>query len=528
MRNRTLTGYAATVGLGPGETFERYEIEERIGRGGMGEVYRALDTRLLRKVAIKVIRPDRTDWEEAIARLFREARAAAAFQHPNAVAIYDLGQVEGTFFIVMELVRGRTLRGYIGPGTAPLDMKLRWLVGIARALSAAHEAGIVHRDVKPGNIMITSEGVAKVLDFGLAKPIDDTESVTKVGYLLGTPRYMSPEQREGTEADARSDQYAFGLTAYELLTGTHAESRADGVAGLTRLVPGLTVAMAQVIERTLQDDPAHRYPSMAAAANALETASGVQPTTSARLRTSSSRAPARTTSEAPSTEQRLLMPRIPRLIGDSGSSIVSSKRPGRGPLVMTSPFQSSSSSSGSSGSIPPDPPSTIAPPELRRSASTKPPNAAIPTIGSEPPTEGVEETLRLQAHGAVAIALALGDQFGEGLGEARYTVALTPLPGPPGQTKRDSTAFQLRLVPGDPRHAELEVGLVIPSTGSAELRTYDYVGMLHASMYGRGPAVNRATYEKFLSTLKAVLKTNGVESYTLVAPPYELVHLMRR
>jgi serine/threonine protein kinase len=518
------------VGLGPGETFERYEIEERIGRGGMGEVYRALDTRLLRKVAIKVIRPDRTDWEEAIARLFREARAAAAFQHPNAVAIYDLGQVEGTFFIVMELVRGRTLRGYVGPGTAPLDMKLRWLVGIARALSAAHEAGIVHRDVKPGNIMITSEGVAKVLDFGLAKPIDDTESVTKVGYLLGTPRYMSPEQREGTEADARSDQYAYGLTAYELLTGTHAETRADGVAGLTRLVPGLTVPMAQVIERTLQDDPARRYPSMVAAANALEMASGVPMTASTRLRSSSSRAPARTASEAPSTEQRLLMPRIPRLIGDSGSSIVSSKRPGRGPLVMESPFQSSSSSS--SGSIPPDPPSTIAPPELRRSSSTRPPNQ-VPTLSpsdviSEPPTEGVEETLRLQAHGAVAIAMALGDQFGEGLGEARYTVALTPLPGPPGQTKRDSTAFQLRLVPGDPRHAELEVGLVIPATGSAELRTYDYVGMLHASMYGRGPAVNRATYENFLTTLKTVLKTNGVESYTLVAPPYELVQLMRR
>ncbi len=518
------------MGLGPGETFERYEIEERIGRGGMGEVYRALDTRLLRKVAIKVIRPDRTDWEEAIARLFREARAAAAFQHPNAVAIYDLGQVEGTFFIVMELVRGRTLRGYIGPGTAPLDMKLRWLVGIARALSAAHEAGIVHRDVKPGNIMITSDGVAKVLDFGLAKPIDDTESVTKVGYLLGTPRYMSPEQREGTEADARSDQYAFGLTAYELLTGTHAETRADGVAGLTRLVPGLTVGMAQVVERTLEEDPARRYPSMAAVANALEMSAGLPSTTSQRLR--SSRAPS--LPEPPSAENRFPFPRIPRIGGDS--SVVSSRRPGRGPQVMASPFAAPSSSS--SGSVAPDPPSTIAPPELRRNASTKPPDqiptlspkgaSGLPDLGSEPPTEGVEETLRLQAHGAIAIAMALGESFVDGLGEARYSVSLTPLAGPPGQTKRDSSAFQLRLVPGDPRHAELEVGLVIPSTGSAELRTYDYVGMLHASMYGRGPAVNRATYEAFLTTLKGVLKTNGIESYTLVAPPYELVQLMRR
>ena len=137
--------------LGPGETFERYTIQEMIGRGGMGEVYCALDTRLLRKVALKVIRPDRTvDWDEAIARLFREARAAAALTHPNAVAIFDLGEVDGTFFLVMELVRGTPLRAFVGDPQVPIEVKLGWLASIARALSAAHDAGIIHRDVKPG------------------------------------------------------------------------------------------------------------------------------------------------------------------------------------------------------------------------------------------------------------------------------------------------------------------------------------------------------------------------------------------
>ena len=152
-----------------------------------------------------MIRPDRTvDWEEAIAQLFREARAAAALTHPNAVAIFDLGEVDGTFFLVMELVRGTPLRAFVGDPQVPIEVKLGWLASIARALSAAHLAGIIHRDVKPGNIMITSEGTAKVLDFGLAKAVDDPEDFkTKVGDLIGTPRYMSPEQRAGTPVRPR-------------------------------------------------------------------------------------------------------------------------------------------------------------------------------------------------------------------------------------------------------------------------------------------------------------------------------------
>jgi serine/threonine protein kinase len=260
------------VPLGPGDTFERYTIQEMIGRGGMGEVYCAVDTRLLRKVALKVIRPDRNlEWNEAIARLFREARAAAALTHPNAVAIFDLGEVDGTFFLVMELVRGTPLRAFVGDARVPLDVKLGWLAGIARALSAAHDAGIVHRDVKPGNIMITSEGVAKVLDFGLAKAVDDPEGFrTKVGDLIGTPRYMSPEQRAGAETDARTDQYAFGITAAELLSGVHPEK--GGRRGFVPHIAGLPEDAIKALQKMIAEEPAKRLPSMLAAAVALESA----------------------------------------------------------------------------------------------------------------------------------------------------------------------------------------------------------------------------------------------------------------
>lgn len=258
--------------LEPGETFERYTIQEMIGRGGMGEVYCALDTRLLRKVALKVIRPDRTvDWNEAIARLFREARAAAALTHPNAVAIFDLGEVDGTFFLVMELVRGTPLRAFVGDPQVPIEVKLGWLAGIARALSAAHDAGIVHRDVKPGNIMITSEGIAKVLDFGLAKAVDDPEDFkTKVGDLIGTPRYMSPEQRAGKETDSRADQYAFGVTAAELLSGIHPE-RAARQGKMAPLV-GLPQDLVDLLQKMLSEEPSQRLPSMLSAAVAFESA----------------------------------------------------------------------------------------------------------------------------------------------------------------------------------------------------------------------------------------------------------------
>lgn len=257
-----------------GETFERYEIESLIGRGGVGEVYRAVDTRLRRKVALKVLRPDR-EHPDAIARLFREARAAAVLTHPNTVAIHDIGEAEGICYIVMELVTGQPLLAYVGDERVPAARKLSWLVDVARALSAAHKAGIVHRDVKPSNVMVSDDGSVKVLDFGLAKPLAPVSFRTGHGQVVGTPRYMAPEQLAGAMVDARTDQYSFAVTAYELVAGTHPGGALTGSIApppLEQVAPEVTRAVADVIARAMANDPDRRFASMDDVAVALEDA----------------------------------------------------------------------------------------------------------------------------------------------------------------------------------------------------------------------------------------------------------------
>ncbi len=258
----------------------------------MGEVYRAIDTRLHRPVALKVLRTDKdasaTVTEAGgVARLLREARAAAALNHANSVAIYELGEAEGIAYIAMELVVGVTLRRYLGEGTVSLDTKVSWLVDAARALFAAHKAGLVHRDVKPGNIMVSEEGVVKVLDFGLAKPVKlqakPGEFQTLMGQVLGTPRYMAPEQLEGSPADASADQYAFGLTAYELVTGVYAGGPLAGIAQpVHERTPSAPRELGQTIAKMMARDPRDRFPTMEAAAHALRTCIGSTPATAAK------------------------------------------------------------------------------------------------------------------------------------------------------------------------------------------------------------------------------------------------------
>ncbi len=248
-------------------------IEALIGQGGMGEVYRAFDEKLRRKVALKVIHPDLAV-PDAAARLVREARAAAALAHPNTIAIYDLGEIDGNVFLVMELVSGAPLRAYVGDPTVPVTRKLRWLVDVARGLGAAHKAGLVHRDVKPTNVMISDDGVVKVLDFGLAKPVEAASFRSDVGIVVGTPGYMAPELFTGVAADARSDQFAFGVTAYELLAGVHPGNPMGAVpAGLDTRVE-ISPAAARVIARTLSRAPSDRFASMNEVAGALETELG--------------------------------------------------------------------------------------------------------------------------------------------------------------------------------------------------------------------------------------------------------------
>jgi serine/threonine-protein kinase len=199
---------------------DRYELGEVIGRGGMGTVYRAVDSVLSRPVAVKVLPGALVDHDPtSVARFEREARAAAALNHPAVVAVYDTGADDTSRFIVMELIVGRGLEAILRQD-GPLDPDRAAAIAtrVADALAAAHAAGIVHRDIKPANVMVASDGTVKVLDFGIARAIDGT-TLTQSARVLGTAAYMSPEQASGQPADERSDIYSLGCVLYAMLAG---------------------------------------------------------------------------------------------------------------------------------------------------------------------------------------------------------------------------------------------------------------------------------------------------------------------
>src|ERR1700686_1728461 len=222
------------MSLSAGDKLGPYDIVALIGAGGMGEVYKARDTRLDRMVAIKVLPAHLADDPQFRDRLAREARVISALDHPNICALYDVGEQNGTSFLVMQYLEGETLADRLKKGALPLDQALKIAIEIAGALDKAHRAGITHRDLKPGNIMLTKGG-AKLLDFGLAKtgtPLvagaglsmlpTTPPGLTAQGTILGTFQYMAPEQLEGQDADARTDIFAFGAVVYEMITGKKA------------------------------------------------------------------------------------------------------------------------------------------------------------------------------------------------------------------------------------------------------------------------------------------------------------------
>jgi serine/threonine-protein kinase len=280
--------------LKPGDAFERYTIEALIGQGGMGCVYRAYDPRLGRRVALKVISEGSAPGA-ANARLLREAHAAAAFDHPNAVAIFDVGELDGAPYIVMELVEGRTLRRAPGAAELPVATRVGQLAGVALALAAAHKRGLVHRDIKPENVMVRDDGMVKVLDFGIARRTGgsvEAQSATQLalptltveGVRLGTPVYMAPEQIRGDELDGRADQFAWGVVAYELLAGELPWRRADDALAVMASVltdpvdgaalerAGVSRSVARVVLRALEKKPEARFASMDELRSALESA----------------------------------------------------------------------------------------------------------------------------------------------------------------------------------------------------------------------------------------------------------------
>jgi predicted ATPase/serine/threonine protein kinase len=265
--------------LSPGSRFGSYEILQRLGAGGMGQVYRAKDTRLGREVAIKTLSFERSSNPDALSRFELEARAASALNHPNIVTIYELGHEKGTHYIAMELVEGQTLRSLLTSGPIPFRKSVAIAAQIADGLAKAHEIGLLHRDLKPENLMVSPDGTAKVLDFGVAKLLkpdrgssDSNTTLTERGTVVGTVGYMSPEQASGEELDFRSDQFSLGSVLYEMATGTPAfkkKTHAETTAAILRDDPerlGAKPLQAPapfiwIVERCLAKDPNRRYAS---------------------------------------------------------------------------------------------------------------------------------------------------------------------------------------------------------------------------------------------------------------------------
>ena len=264
-----------------GQNISHYRITSKLGQGGMGEVYRATDTKLNREVALKVLPEAFASDTQRMARLSREAQMLASLNHPNIASIYGLEEADGRQALVLELVEGETLADRIKRGAIPLEESLKLALQIAEALEVAHEKGIIHRDLKPANVKDTPEGVVKVLDFGLAKAMEEevvpgdisqsptiSQLATKAGMILGTAAYMSPEQARGKPVDRRTDIWAFGVVLYEMLTGKMAFQQEDislTLASVMRddpkwdALPGkLPSPIDSVLQRCLDRDQSHR------------------------------------------------------------------------------------------------------------------------------------------------------------------------------------------------------------------------------------------------------------------------------
>ena len=269
--------------LQPGTTLGSYQVTAKIGEGGMGEVWQARDTKLDRDVALKVLPEAFTSDPDRLARFEREAKVLASLNHPNIGSIYGLEEADGVRALVLELVEGPTLADRIKQGPIPIDEALPIAKQIAEALEAAHEQGVIHRDLKPANVKVKADGTVKVLDFGLAKAlapeqsatdivnsptISMTAAATKMGMVLGTAAYMSPEQAKGRPVDKRTDIWAFGAVLYEMLSGRRAfvgDDVSDTLAAVLRaevnldgLGEGTPTRLRQVLRACLQRDPKQR------------------------------------------------------------------------------------------------------------------------------------------------------------------------------------------------------------------------------------------------------------------------------
>jgi tetratricopeptide (TPR) repeat protein/predicted Ser/Thr protein kinase len=341
----SLTNAAASAAWGPGARLGPYQLESLLGEGGMGQVFRARDTRLGRPVAIKVIRREREQPDFQI-RFQREAQATAALNHPHICTLYDVGEQDGSSYLVMEYVNGQTLASRLREGPLPLDQLLRYATEISQALAAAHERGIIHRDLKPDNLMLTAAGV-KVLDFGLAKmavPEPVSMDATAAHTVLGTPAYMSPEQARGEELDSRSDLFSFGCVLYEAATGVR-PFRGSSLFEVLREVasghppppsslrPELPAEWDPILMRALAKDRDRRYQSAADLFSAIEGLRGTVPKAVPRVEE-------REPDPVFGREKELskLEDLLTSAVGGTGRVVLVSGEPGIGKTAMTRSF----------------------------------------------------------------------------------------------------------------------------------------------------------------------------------------------
>ncbi len=261
---------------------ERYELEEVVGHGGMSTVYRAHDSLLERNVALKVLHQQYNEDDDFVERFKREARSVAQLQHPNIVTVIDRGEEAGRQYIVFEFIDGENLKELVvRKGRLDLRDALEISLEVARGLAFAHDHGLVHRDVKPQNVLLNGDGDAKVTDFGIARSLDVDHGVTQTGTILGTSNYIAPEQASGQPVDAHTDVYSLGIVLYEMLTGElpfpgesfvavamkHMQEPAPNVLDVRGDLP---LRVAELIDRALEKDPEHRFPTMDAFAEEIE------------------------------------------------------------------------------------------------------------------------------------------------------------------------------------------------------------------------------------------------------------------